>query len=494
MSEGQGQEPEDQDNGSDSLPVTAPTVVATATQDESKPAPKSRPRWLKALLIILLALVLLGAGLVAGGGYLLQRLEGNVTTLTDVGTAPAVESYEPVNFLIMGSDTRDNGNSVEDEGIDGQRSDTVILVHLNADRDRALGVSIPRDTLLPLPACASESGRWEVKDKFNVAFAFGGPACTVETVERLTGLPIHHAVVVDFLGFKHMVEALGGVQVCLEEPVRDPDSGLDLPAGWSTVQGDQALAFVRARKNLGDGSDISRIDRQHAFISSAIRQATDRELLKNPVKLYKVLDAATSSLSVDGNLDGLSEMADTAQSLRNLRPENISFVTMPVVYADDGSSVLVKEDAAAAIWAAIKADQPWPPTAETIGPEPLTVQPEDIRVRVLNGNGLDNAATNASNDLRAIGFRISGLDLADRADYPESVIRYNPVDIESARTLKAAVPTALLQQDPEASQGQLTLIVGASYTPAVPVVVPRVPAGTIDDPKPVTADTSICSS
>ena len=284
--------------------------------------------------------------------------------------------------------------------------------------------------------------------------------------------------------------------VCLEEAVYDRDSGLDLPAGWSTVTGDQALAFVRARKSLGDGSDIDRIERQQQFISSAIRQVTDLDLLRNPVKLYKVLDAATSSLSVDEGLDSITDMASMAESLRGLRPENIKFVTLPFYYNNDGSSVSMNTEVANEIWQALANDEPWPSeTASTgEGDLPLTVAPADIAVLVLNGNGLDNAATNASNDLRGQGFRIAGLGNADNTEYTAPVVLYNPTDYEAARTLQASVTGSVLQPDENAYPGQLSLIVGSEYGGAAPVNVPRTPQGTINDPAPVTADTSLCVS
>lgn len=456
-----------------------------------------RKRRLRNVAIIIAVVVALLAGTaLAGVWYLAKNLEGNVSTLDGFVADAPVESYEPVNFLIMGSDNRSGGNSTDEQAqeITGERSDTTLLVHLNADRTDALVVSIPRDTKMELPECASESGQWRPVGKFNSAFTFGGPNCTVQTVEEMTGLSIQHAVVVDFNGFKTVVDALGGVDVCLTEAVYDPDSGLDLPAGVSTVTGDQALAFVRARKELGDGSDISRIQRQQQFLASAIRQATDRELLLKPVTMYRMLEGVTEALTVDSGLDEIGEMASMAQSLRNLRPEQISFVTMPFNYTPDGLDVVINESVANEIWAAIRNDEPWPKPApaDTTAGE-LTVAPGDIRVLVANGNGQDNAATVTGSDLRALGFLIAGLTTADATTYATSVVVFNPADTEAARTLQAAVPGSELRSDPNAPVGQLQLIVGANYTGTQLVDVARVPEGTIADPAPVTADQSICS-
>lgn len=463
---------------------------------ESGTAAERRRRWPWILGAIAIVLGLIASAAIGAAWYFAKQLEGNVTTIEGFVAAEPVKSYEPVNFLIMGSDNRANGNTVEGETpeISGERSDTTLLVHIRADRESALVVSIPRDTLVQLPTCASESGQWEVTAKFNSSFTYGGASCTVEAVERITGIDINHAVVVDFLGFKSMVDAVGGVDVCLEDAVYDRDSGLDLPAGWSTVSGDQALAFVRARKSLGDGSDIDRIARQHQFISSAIREATDAGLLLQPVKLYRMLDAVTKSLSVDAGIDQIGEMATMATSLRGLRPENIKFVTMPFFYSPDGSDVVINEPIADEIWAAISNDEEWPKAPEEPGVDALTVPPAEISVLVANGNGKDNAATNAAADLQGIGFGISGLAMADAATYAQSVVVYNPVDAEAARTVQSAVPGSIMRASEEAPIGSLQLIVGSNYSGAERVSVARVPAGTADDPLPTTADQSICSS
>lgn len=472
---------------------TASDASATLVEE---PAPTTkRRRWPRVLAVLLVVFALIAAAAAAGAWYLAKNLEGNVTTIEGFELSEPVASYEPVNIVIMGSDNRADGNTVsgETDEINGERSDTTLLVHISGDRDRALVVSIPRDTLVKMPACASQSGNWEVTDRFNASFTFGGPTCTVQTVERITGVDVHHAVVVDFLGFKQVVDALGGVEVCLEESVYDRDSGLDLQAGWSTVTGDQALAFVRARKSLGDGSDIDRIARQQQFLASAIRQATDRELLLRPVTLYRMLDAATAALSVDGGIDQIGEMASMAQSLRNLRPENISFVTMPFVYSPDGLDVLINEPVAREIWTAIDRDEPWPRPAPE-GAAELSVPPGQVLVDVANGNGRDNAATEAAADLRAKGFVINSLALADAPDYARSIVIHHPDDAAAAETLSAAVAGSTLRADGNAPRGRVQLIVGADYQGATSVTVPRTPEGTGADPLPTTAATSICAS
>ena len=397
----------------------------------------------------------------------------------------------------MGSDSRegDNASFGDANEIGGQRSDTTILVHLAADRNSGTVVHIPRDTLMTLPKCASETGQWEVTAKFNSAFTFGGPECTTQTVKKMTGLPIHHVVVVDFRGFENLVDAMGGVEICLEEPLYDPKAKLNLPAGNQTVQGPDALGIVRSRSTVGDGSDIARIQRQQDFLMAALEQATDRSLLANPVKMFRVMDAATSSLAVDDGLDDLSEMTAMANSVRNLRPENISFVTMPFVYAGDGSNVLINRDEAARVWSALKNDTPYPPLPKSPpkAQGPLTVAPQDISVQVLNGNGRDNQATQTAADLRYAGFTVTEIGMAGSTDYERNVIRFNPADAEAARTLKTSVGRAKMIEDPDLWAGQIVFVAGEQYETASPVRMPGKPSSANRDTSGGSVSTSICS-
>ena len=242
----------------------------------------SQRRWPRIVAAVVSALVLVITIIGAGVTSLMGQLGGNITAL-DVSdqTGTVVEETEslvvdeetgeqaPFTVLVMGSDSRigkDNrGYGKASDYGDIERSDTTILLHVNADRTQALGVSIPRDTWITLPTCTNDG-----KDvggyagRFNEAMVIGGPGCVIKAVEEMSGLKIDNFMVVDFGGFKRITEAVGGVEICLEEPVNDPKSGLKLSAGKHVVSGEQALAFVRARKTLGDGSDTSRIRRQQA--------------------------------------------------------------------------------------------------------------------------------------------------------------------------------------------------------------------------------------
>ncbi|HEY9378042.1 MAG TPA: LCP family protein, partial [Jiangellaceae bacterium] len=358
----------------------------------------------------------------AGGAFgVYRKLEGNIASLDIFGTLqdrPEVVEVagpsQPLNILLIGSDTRETAEDLAAAGgedVPGARSDTTILLHLSADRSRAVAVSIPRDSWVPIPSCTTADGEASapVTTKFNAAFESGGPACTIQTVESLTNVRIDHFVVIDFAGFTNMVGALGGVDVCVPEETTDSASGLDLPAGRSTIDGDQALAFVRARKGIGDGSDLGRIDRQQAFLASMVQKATSTGVLLNPVRLVGFLDAATKSVTTDPALSSVSALGSLANSLKNISTAGIAFVTVPVADRGDGANLLWLPDQAGPLFDAIRNDTQLPgqtPAPTVDANQPLTVPPAEIEVRVLNGSGQTGAASRAAQELEAAGFDV----------------------------------------------------------------------------------------
>jgi len=232
---------------------------------------------------------------VVGMAYL--KLNSNMNELDVSGQlgkrpAKAAEALASMNVLVMGSDTR-TGLGTNKFGTTkdrvGQASDTTLIVHLSGDRQSAVVVSVPRDSMTRAPRdCKDTSGK--VADgpirAWNENFALGGPACLIRTVEGNTNIHIDHFVVLNFVGFQSMVDALGSVEVCMPQAVNDPKSHLTLPKGRSRLSGDQALAYVRVRYNFGkDASDILRINRQQAFMSSMVQEATSSKLLLRPDKI-----------------------------------------------------------------------------------------------------------------------------------------------------------------------------------------------------------------
>jgi LCP family protein required for cell wall assembly len=461
----------------------------------SEEASHGHPRLRRTVKWLVVTLVLL---LVAGGAtgfFLYQRLEGNITVkdfLNDdyLGTdrpskqaTHAEGEKEPLNILVMGSDTREGqGGDYTARGLTGARSDTTLLVHLPADRQSALVVSIPRDTIIDVPSCKTDTGMsTPYTDRFNSAFSIGGAACTIKTVEKNTGVYIDHFVIVDFNGFNDIVNALGGVDVCLPYDVNEPESGLNLQAGISTVTGEQALAFVRVR-HIGTGSDIDRIDRQQAFISSLITKARSSGTLLNPLKLVRFLDAATKSLTTDPELASLNRMRQLAQEVRGIPPKDITFMTTPwLVNPDDPNTVIWNSEKTDLLWDAIVHDDaypPAPPKPTEIDGEPLTLAPESITVRVLNGTGEDGIATAAAAELAEQGYTTVVGD-AESQDFLSTVVRYDVSGEESARTVAASLPGATRVKRPGLGT-VVEVVVGEDWPGVTPVVVkePRDTTGT----------------
>lgn len=240
-----------------------------------------------------------------------------------------------VNILVMGDDTRSGrGNRIDGEG--GGGSDTTIMFHLSADREFAYGISIPRDTLVDRPECRKPDGSVvpaKASAIWNEAYAVGGPSCTVQQFEQLSGILIDKYVVVDFNGFKDMVDALDGVEVCIPEDIVDEEAGITLEAGTREIRGDEALSYVRVRKGVagGDGTDPQRIKRQQAFMASMISEALRADMLARPDRLVGFINAATRSLTT--NFENVAQMADLARSFNGIGLDNISFVTTPWVYS-----------------------------------------------------------------------------------------------------------------------------------------------------------------
>ncbi|MET9093973.1 LCP family protein [Streptomyces cyaneofuscatus] len=334
-SEGGGGDGDGGQHGSDGKSAVGAQTWADHPKDGS--ASRRKRPWLRWAALGASFLVMISAG---AGWWLYKKLDGNITT--DTSAAAELKVYEkerptPVvmdaqNILLIGSDSRsgDNREYGRDDG-GSQRSDTTILLHLAADRKSATAVSLPRDLMVEVPKCRTGDDK-ETREQFtqfNSAFELGGTACTIRTVERLTGIRIDHHMVVDFNGFKDMVDAVDGVEICLKEPIDDKDARLELPAGRQTLNGEEALGYVRARKTLGDGSDTERMERQQKFLGALVNKMQSNGVLLNPTRLYPVLDAATKSLTTDPGLDSLRDLYDLVRSMRDVPTDQVQFLTVP---------------------------------------------------------------------------------------------------------------------------------------------------------------------
>lgn len=238
----------------------------------------------------------------------------------------------PINMLIVGSDTR------EDQGIDfgeveSELADVIMLLHISADRTNASVVSFPRDLLVPIPSCPNpEGGSFAAMSRqmINSSIGYGGVACTHLTVQSLTGLEIPYVAMIDFKGVIDMSNAVGGVEVLIEKPLNDPYTGLNLAAGLNVLQGVDALAFLRARKGIGDGSDLNRISNQQLFLASLFNKVKGEGVLSNPIYLYSLASAAARNMRLSESMSDLGTMFNLASALREIDSSQLSFLRVPV--------------------------------------------------------------------------------------------------------------------------------------------------------------------
>ncbi|BFV59426.1 hypothetical protein KCMC57_up45300 [Kitasatospora sp. CMC57] len=447
------------------------------------------------------------------GAWYYHRLDGQITTFDAGGIAtsrpPAptptkVGGGLPVNVLLLGSDTRNDGNDSLGGGDEGVgHSDTAILLHVYSDRRHAVAVSIPRDTLVTIPPCKLANGTWttaRANQMFNSAFTIGGsdqgnPACSQNTVENLTGLRIDHTIVVDFKGFAAMTEAVKGVDVCVPNAV---DSyGIHLEKGRQTLSGQLALDYVRARHGFGDGSDIGRIKRQQAFLSSLIKKVQDQGF--NLTTLLPLADAASKSLTVDPGLGTPMKLVDFAQSLQDIKLADIGFVTVPWRY--QGDRVALVHPDVDQLWALLRQDR----TLDGQSTGLVTAAPSETPsipavttpVLLLNATRTADLATTTAATLKAQGYTDVTVGPTPTGTRRTTVIGYPPAQLDAAEALARFFPTADLQPDRTATT--LTVTLGRDVAPAAPAVTPTptpsgtgVPTGITDNTR--TADADLCSN
>ncbi|MFY9262242.1 MAG: LytR family transcriptional regulator [Actinomycetaceae bacterium] len=270
---------------------------------------------------------------------------------------------QPINILVLGTD-------IEVEG--SMRSDTAMIVHISAGRDRLDVVSIPRDTLVHIPPCVLGDGSrssHQFDAMFNSAFDTGtwrggnvatAATCSLQTVEDLTGIYIDGFIVLNFDSFKTVVDILGGIEMCFTEDINDRDAQITLDAGCHVLDGEQALAVARMRGSVGDGSDIGRISRQHQVVTAILDTVFADGLLSDPAQLYSLLGSVTPYLDMSEGIGDIQWLAGLAYSLRNIEKENVNFMTMPFVYV--GPRV-APAYSAQKVWQALINDEPVPESA-----------------------------------------------------------------------------------------------------------------------------------
>ncbi|MGP4085847.1 LCP family glycopolymer transferase [Streptomyces sp. KR55] len=404
-----------------------------------------------------MAFVLVAA---AGAGYLyIRHLNDNIKSVADDGASTGgFQKDKAINILLIGTDKRTGaGNdSYGDAGSPGH-ADTTILLHVSKDRSNATALSIPRDMIVDIPDCPTtqEDGSKEVIPgsqgvRFNTSLGQSGrtPSCTMRTVTELTGVKPDNFMVADFNAVKTLTTAVGGVEVCVERAVKDEDSKLDLPAGTSVVEGEDALAFVRTRHSFGNESDLDRIKVQQQFLSSLMRKLKSNDTLTSPSKMLKLAEAGTEALTVDSQLDSIGKLKDLGLELGKLNTKNLTFTTVPVV---DNPAETVKATVvphptqASEVFEAIQNDVSFTDVKQQKAKEKAEVaarlkgtkaDPSEVRVQILNGGAPDGSAQDALNWLQ-LEEGVSKSENAGNADaeLSKTTLEYAPDQADQARRL-----------------------------------------------------------
>mgnify|MGYP000081226455 CR=1 FL=1 len=300
---------------------------------------KAQNGWRLLRGILWRTIAVVAASSIAIGSYAAVSLTGEIKTaglnLLDSNGQSRVTPADlkgPINMLLIGSDTR-LGQGANFGNETSVLADVIILLHVSADRKNAVAMSFPRDTMVPWPECPDPNGGSpylaQSLGQINATIANGGPGCTLLTVEKLTGLKIPYLAMIDFKGVIEMSNAIGGVEVCVANDIKDPYTHTNLKAGKHVLLGKQALQFLRTRHGIGDGSDLSRISNQQVYMTSLVRKIKDQGVLSNPAYLYSLASAAARNMKLSSNLTDLNVMVGLAQSLKNVDLKNISFIMLP---------------------------------------------------------------------------------------------------------------------------------------------------------------------
>jgi LCP family protein required for cell wall assembly len=479
------------------------------------------------------ALVVLVSGLAWGATSWFETAVRQIAALdpTSNSIIDAAAQAGDQNFLVVGSDTRVGATPTEDVGdssdVPGARSDTVMIVHVPADRAGMTAVSFPRDLEIDRPACQrwdSVSGAYTPqvipptpRVKLNSAYQVGGPRCVTEVVQQLSGLAVNHFLGVDFSGFKDMVDAVDGVPICVDKPMRDSVLGTVVPrAGTSVLTGDEALNFVRARHVVGDPtSDYGRIHRQQLFLSALLRQSLSAGTLLDLGKLRALVGAVGRS-TYGENIEA-DQLLSLGQSLSGLDAHRVAFTTVPTtgVANERGNEVLRAADDRA-LFDAIIDDRPLPGQPGSAPPAPPAppVPADRVALRLVDARSDADTGTPDTSDgaptasgfhrdrststpsesavagtLRGYGFTVSA-GSGDGTGEARTVIRFTPDQAPAAATLQRAVPGAVLTPQPTGTGG-LVLALGDDFDGRV--LDPAAPPPAAPAPALVSAADSACA-
>jgi LCP family protein required for cell wall assembly len=443
------------------------------------PAWRKRRRIAKKLGMVACVLLVLAVGV---GDMLYENLNGNIKSVPLPGAGGTEKAdasgAKPVNVLVIGSDSRADASDCKlggDCGA-GQNADVEMVVHISADHSNATVMSVPRDTVSRIPACkdsqnnTSESG---YTGSINSALQYG-PACQVAAVHQLTGIPIDHFAMIDFSGVVNMSDAVGGVQVCVDNNIYDPYSHLKLSKGDHTLKGTAALQWLRTRHGFGDGGDLGRTYAQHEYLSALMRKVQSVGTLANPVTLFDIADAATKALTVDTGLDSITKLLTLAEAINQVPTKRITFTTMQTVPDPSNHSRVIVGPGAQSLFNMIINDrsltQGSSAKASTASPTPSptsanpSVSRSQIAVQVENGSDVTGRAAAVTQDLLGGGFSPQTTASNAPSSTTATKVEYPPGRRADAQTVAASlrIPDSRLKQDSNVSG--VTLVIGSDWS------------------------------
>ncbi|GAB3562426.1 LCP family protein [Arthrobacter alkaliphilus] len=472
--------------------------------------PKGLPSWLK-LTAATVSVLLVAA--IAFTAYWVIRLQSNISTAPLSAGATRTEgaandATDRLQILILGSDTRDGKNSqygsAQDSSGYGQ-SDVMMLLDISADNKRVSLTSFPRDLLVSVPACTDPKTKTVYQPHSNVminsAMAEAGIGCAVDTVNKLTGLQIDHFMMADFNGVKELSNAVGGVNVCVTDAVYDPDSGLRLAKGTSTVQGEQALAFLRTRHGFGDGSDLGRIQAQQGFLSSLTRKIKADGTLGNPQSLLSIADAVTKNLTVDEGLASVQSLLTVGSRLKDVDLSKVAFVSVPTQPAAvDPNRLELVQPQATQLFEAMRANldltTPGATAAPSASPSPTSSQGPSSNpatppsapavpaydkalqaVTVADGTGVASRGREIAAALVGGGFTKAGHFLA--AAVPRTVVYYGAGYADVAPDVAHLLGIPASQVESSNGIAGVQVYIGSDFTSGTGYGVASVPADVV---------------
>lgn len=392
-----------------------------------------------------------------------------------------------LNVLVIGSDSRSGKNAKLGGYAAGQRSDTVMVVHISPGGGRLTVLSFPRDTVVPLFSCPSEPGFGGQSaapgsvEQLNATFAAGGANCLWKTIEHVTGIHLDNFVQLNFTGFISVINAIGGVPVCLPVAIHKTRyDRLHLTAGRHILKGWKALHFWRLRDGFGMGSDLQRIQRDQLLMVGLVQKILSTGVLHSLRKTFTIIDdiSKAHALTTDAGLT-TSRMVTIARGLAGINRKNIQFIEVPVLtYPANPNWVEFNTAETTKLFSAIERDRAVKtPKHSKSGPGKGTKPPttkllsaSKVSVTVLNGSGVNQIAGTTAADLTNRGFHVLGTSSALTAtgapdySYTKSFVEYSsPSDLAAANTVAAQVPGAVVKQDQSVTAGTVTLILGSDF-------------------------------